>query len=129
MTTPLTSVKGIGPATAAILQEHGISSAEALAAASRATLVAVPGFSDIRAGQAQAAAQAALQPQPATSNAAAPLAEQPPETKTKKAKAGKKDQTDKADKKGKKDKKAKKAKKDKKEKKEKKDKKKHKSKK
>jgi len=62
MATPVTDVKGIGPATALLLQEQGISSAEDLAVATVAMLTTISGFSEIRARQTIAAANAALNP-------------------------------------------------------------------
>lgn len=49
MTTPLHDVRGIGPATIATLNEHGIRSAEDLAALEVDTLLSIPGFSSRRA--------------------------------------------------------------------------------
>ena len=47
-TKPLTDVAGIGPSTAKVLAEHGIKTAEDLANATAAQIVAVPGFSEAR---------------------------------------------------------------------------------
>jgi transcription termination factor NusA len=53
----LLEVSGIGPASAKHLAEHGIHSAEDLAGAKLRTLIAIPGFSQIRAKQVIAAAK------------------------------------------------------------------------
>jgi hypothetical protein len=66
MSTSLLEVKGIGPATVPLLAELGIKSAEDLAAASLATIVAVPKFSEIRANRVIAAAKAVVEGAPAT---------------------------------------------------------------
>ncbi|MGK2943210.1 MAG: helix-hairpin-helix domain-containing protein [Desulfuromonadales bacterium] len=65
MSTSLLEVKGIGPATVPLLAELGIKSAEDLAAASLATIVAVPKFSEIRANRVIAAAKAVVEGAPA----------------------------------------------------------------
>jgi predicted RecB family nuclease len=49
METSLTSVSGIGPAAAAVLAEHGFTSADQLAASVVEDLVKVPGFGPVRA--------------------------------------------------------------------------------
>jgi hypothetical protein len=49
METSLTSVSGIGPAAAAVLVEHGFTSADQLAASVVEDLVKVPGFGPVRA--------------------------------------------------------------------------------
>lgn len=51
MSTSIEKVLGIGPATAALLQGHGIHSAEDLAAQRAGDLAAIKGFNSIRAGQ------------------------------------------------------------------------------
>jgi hypothetical protein len=56
----ITDVKGIGPSTAAVLAEHGIKSVRDLAAASVPRLIAIPGFSEFRAGQVKFNAQLLL---------------------------------------------------------------------
>ncbi len=102
-TNDLTTLSGIGAATAAKLAEHGIGSVEALAASSIEQITAVPGFGPVRAAairQAAAATPAAPAPAPA---------EERDEPKAKKAK--KKGKKGKKAKKGKKGKKAKKGKK------------------
>jgi transcription termination factor NusA len=58
MSTPLTNVKGIGPATANALADAGITTAEKLAATSVEKLTAVPGFGELRAKVVIAQAQA-----------------------------------------------------------------------
>lgn len=57
MATPITSVPGIGKATAFALSRHGFRSAEDLAAADEDILAAVPGFGVSRAARAIASAQ------------------------------------------------------------------------
>ncbi len=57
MGTPLEKVTGIGPASAKLLMESGISSAEDLAARQVEEIAAVRGFSSIRAAQVLAAAR------------------------------------------------------------------------
>ena len=121
MATALTKVKGIGPATAKLLQEQGISSAEDLAAISVEQLMKTPGFSDVRARQTLTDAAAALnRPVPAPAEMEKPAkaakgtkkekkAELP--EKKKKAKKEKKEKKEKNDKKDKKDKNKKKDKK------------------
>lgn len=47
----ITDVKGIGPATAGILAQHGIKTVRALATASLSKLMTIPGFNEFRAGQ------------------------------------------------------------------------------
>lgn len=51
MSTPIEKVTGIGPATATLLQNHSIHSAEDLAAQRTGDLAAIKGFNTIRAGQ------------------------------------------------------------------------------
>jgi|GEM_PF-4664844 len=58
MTTPILNVRGIGPATAALLAENGITSAEQLAAQKVGSLAAVKGFSEARSRRVIADAQA-----------------------------------------------------------------------
>lgn len=58
MATSLTSVKGIGLATAKYLTEHGIESGEQLAAMSVEQLMEIPGFGPVRAKKVIEAAQA-----------------------------------------------------------------------
>ena len=57
MSTPITDITGIGPATADILSEQGYKSAEDLAATNVKTLCAVPGFGPIKAKSTIAAAK------------------------------------------------------------------------
>jgi hypothetical protein len=91
--TPLIEVNGIGPATAKTLAEHGIKSAEDLAAAKLGTIMAVPSFSEIRATRTIAAAKAAIKRAPAAQvktpavkkAAAKPVAKKKPAAKKKKA--------------------------------------------
>jgi len=58
MNTPILNVRGIGPATADLLIENGITSAEQLAAQKVGTLAAVKGFCEARAQKVIADAQA-----------------------------------------------------------------------
>jgi len=51
MSTSIEKVPGIGPATAAVLQNHGIHNAEDLAAQRAGDLAAIKGFNSLRAGQ------------------------------------------------------------------------------
>lgn len=114
MTRSILDVKGIGPATAKVLAEHGFQSAQQLARTEVAQLAAVPGFSETRAAQVIAAAKSLDQ------EVKAAVAEMPKEES--KPEKGKKEKKDKSkDKKSKKsakeskksDKKLKKSKKDK----------------
>lgn len=57
MSTSIEKVTGIGPATATLLQNHGIHSAEDLAAKRVGDLAAINGFSSIRAAQVIEAAK------------------------------------------------------------------------
>eukprot|EP01155_Anaeramoeba_flamelloides_P020351 Anaeramoba_flamelloidesa579325_12.p1 GENE.a579325_12~~a579325_12.p1 ORF type:complete len:129 (-),score=32.76 a579325_12:371-757(-) len=57
MNTPILNVRGIGPATAALLAENGITSAEELAAQKVGSLAAVKGFSETRSRRVIADAQ------------------------------------------------------------------------
>lgn len=57
MATPITSVPGIGKATAFALSQHGFRSAEDLAVADEAVLAAVPGFGVSRAARVIESAQ------------------------------------------------------------------------
>lgn len=109
MATSILEVKGIGPATAKTLSEHNINSAEELATAKLGTIMAIPGFSEIRAGKAIAEAKKAgskttLAPAPekAPTKKAAPAKNKKPK-KDKKEKP-KKSAKDKKDKKAKTDK-------------------------
>ncbi len=76
MGTPLTSVSGIGPAAAAVLAQHGFTSAEQLAASVIEELVKVPGFGQARAATTLRAARSlvegAAQPVPAKGKKAKP---------------------------------------------------------
>ncbi len=56
----LQDISGIGPATAALLGDHGLTSVKKLAKADLAAITAVPGFGPTRARAVQAAARAAL---------------------------------------------------------------------
>lgn len=60
MATSILEVKGIGPATAKVLAENGINSAELLATAKLGTIMAIPGFSEARAEKTIAAAKDAV---------------------------------------------------------------------
>ena len=57
MSTAITEISGIGPATAKVLQEGGFATAESIASSSVAALTAVPGFGLIRAKNVVAAAK------------------------------------------------------------------------
>lgn len=122
MATPITSVPGIGKATAFALSRHGFRSAEDLVAADEEVLAAVPGFGVSRAARVIESAQKLVGAPVASSNSspvaeaeAAPSAEtaQPPakedkDKRKKKSKAAKKEKEKKKDKeKGKKKKKGK----------------------
>ena len=56
MKTEIIDIKGIGPSAAKILNEHGFTTTAALANASIAEIVAVPGFSEVRAATVKEAA-------------------------------------------------------------------------
>ena len=56
MKTAITDIAGIGPATAATLNEHRIRSLSSLANASVERIAAIPGFSESRASRVIAAA-------------------------------------------------------------------------
>ena len=60
MPTLITSVAGIGGATAALLARHGFRTAEDLATASQEKLAAIPGFGENRAARTIDAARTAL---------------------------------------------------------------------
>jgi transcription termination factor NusA len=127
VSTSLLEVSGIGPATVPLLAEHGIKSAEDLAAAKPTTIAAVQGFSEIRANRVIAAAMAILRGAPADTKAAmkksqgakTPAAnpkaakQKAKEAKAPEAEKPKKDKKDKKNKKNKKDKKDQKDQKDK----------------
>ena len=86
----LTGLKGVGPALASALAEHGITSAEKLAAATAQDLTAVPGIGQARARMLIAAAGALVQseaPPPTASGSKKPKAKKDP---GKKGKSGKK---------------------------------------
>ncbi|MFO7765247.1 MAG: helix-hairpin-helix domain-containing protein [Pelovirga sp.] len=57
MSTSIEKVPGIGPTTAVLLAEHGILSAEDLAAKQVGDLAAIKGFNTIRSGQVIEAAR------------------------------------------------------------------------
>jgi transcription termination factor NusA len=57
MSTSIDKVPGIGPATAVLLADHGIFSAEDLAAKRVGDLAAIKGFNTIRSGQVIEAAR------------------------------------------------------------------------
>jgi len=113
MTTPITSVPGIGKATAFALSRHGFSSAEDLAAADEDVLAAVPGFGVSRAARVIKSAQKLIGA-PVASTDSSPVAEaeaaQSAETVAPPAKEDK-DKGKKKSKAGKKDKKKRKEKK------------------
>jgi hypothetical protein len=95
----ITDIPGIGPAAAAALAEHRISSLVKLASASVETISAVPGFSEERASRVIAAAGELL----AASGAPQPSQEKEGQSR-KPGKPGRKDKKDKKKKKKKKDK-------------------------
>ena len=74
MATRITSVPGIGKATAFALSRHGLRSAEDLAAADVEVLAAVPGFGVSRAARAIESAQK-LVGAPMASRDSSPVAE------------------------------------------------------
>lgn len=114
MTTPVIKVSGIGPKTAAFLQQRGVESVEALLAAGSVLLAEAPGFGAGRVERVMAAAAALLE-----SSAVTPARDK--SGKTKKGRKGK--GAGKVKKRQKKNGKEKKAKKDKKRRRDKKDKK------
>lgn len=87
--TPLTDVHGVGPAMALVLNAHGITCAEDLAAAKTGDLLSVTGIGQATAPRLIAAAQVALGPVVAqsTSPAGAPLPNDPEPAAKKKASA------------------------------------------
>lgn len=94
----LTSIPGVGPATARALAESGFSTIQQLANASQAQLAKVPGFGTVRAGAVIAAAQTQVS---TSGQALAGSTESKKDKKGKKKKKKKKDGK-KKDKKGKK---------------------------
>ena len=60
MSLRITEVKGIGESTAKALADHGFDSAQSLAVAAIADIVAVPGFGPRRASSVSEAARAAI---------------------------------------------------------------------
>ena len=129
MSTSILQVRGIGPFTATILAEHGITTAEELAAQAVPQVASIRTFSEIRAVQVINAAKTLLEATPVAPVDEAGSAEKEddkkkatpgekqkkekaPKKKSKKdTKTGKKKKSDKADKKGKKSDKHKKKKK------------------
>jgi len=105
MSNSLVSVKGVGPATAAMLESNGLINVEQLAAASVEVLVELKGFNYARAEATISAAKEALNSDEPTEKKQVTTKEKP--VKVKKEKAPKK----KNDKKPKKDNKKKKTKK------------------
>jgi transcription termination factor NusA len=71
MSRSILEVKGIGPATAVLLAENGITTAEELAAKSPLQVAAVKGFSEARATQVIANARALLTESPLVQNSLA----------------------------------------------------------
>jgi len=115
MSTPLSFIAGIGPATAQTLADNGFADAESVAASSTAALGAVPGFGPVRAKQTIAAAKKTIA-MIAPSKKSKRNAKKAPAKKKKakpdpnaasKAKPDKKKKKKKSDKKGKKSKKKK----------------------
>ena len=108
----LTALSGIGPATAKILQEHGLSTTRDVAEVTLEALVAVPGFGPSRAKMVKAAAIRALgegapAPKPSVDG------QEEPSTARKKGKPGKSKKSKKSKGKEKKEKKKASGKKDK----------------
>lgn len=62
MATSLLEVKGIGPASVKLLAETGINSAEDLADAKLGRVIAIPGFSELRANRVMQAARDLARP-------------------------------------------------------------------
>lgn len=62
MATSLLEVKGIGPASVKLLAETGIHSAEDLAGAKLGRVIAIPGFSELRANRVMQAARELARP-------------------------------------------------------------------
>lgn len=60
MKEKITDVKGVGPATAAVLAAHGIRTVRDLASATLARLTGIRGFSEFRAGQIKFNAESLL---------------------------------------------------------------------
>jgi len=116
MSRSILEVSGIGPAAAAILAENGISSAEELAAKTPLQLAMIKGFTEIRATQVIANAQALLAAEPPVPGAKASKEKAVDKKKTKpekdQIKKSKEKQKGKKEKDKKVDKKEKKAKKD-----------------
>jgi hypothetical protein len=129
VSTSLLEVKGIGPAAAKLLVDHGITCTEDLAGAKLGVVMAVQGFSEIRASRVIDAAKALLNGVPAFKKekaglekaagkkvgkiASAQMKKDKKEKKAIKVEQKKKDKKDKKDNKDKKDKKKKKSKKEK----------------
>jgi hypothetical protein len=93
MATPTTSVPGIGKATAFALAQHGITSAEELAASDEEALYAVSGFGPSKAATAIRSAQkliAAANPGAAKTSAGKPKAVAPAAKKGKDGSSSKK---------------------------------------
>lgn len=113
MKTPVTDVTGIGPHTAKLLNEHGFSSAESLAATTTEKLSEVPGFGPLRAQRVIDAAKDVIPPTTKPSKPESKSKDVTPpkkKSKKKKAKKNKKQKNDKkkqAEKPSKKDKKKK----------------------
>ncbi|MGR9106363.1 MAG: helix-hairpin-helix domain-containing protein [Gammaproteobacteria bacterium] len=90
----ITNVKGIGPATATLLAEHGIKTIADLAAASVDDLIAIPGFNEFRSKQVKFNAESLLKtlaststtqkPSPARARSLAKKTESPPVAKKEK---------------------------------------------
>jgi hypothetical protein len=110
--TSILEVKGIGLATAKVLAENGINSAEELATAKLGTIMTIPGFSETRALRTIAAAEDVVRSAP-KSSAKTPAKATKKKTAPKKKSSPKKEKKKKKPAKSKKDK-AKKDKKDKK---------------
>jgi hypothetical protein len=101
MKPALIDIRGIGPAAAAVLQEHGIGSVKTLAGMSPTDLAAVPGFSETRAAGVIAAAAALLPAKAGKGKLADKAKAAKGDKKVKKDKKSKKDKKNKKDKRGK----------------------------
>lgn len=98
MSTSIENISGIGPATATLLSDKGIHSAEDLAAQRVGDLAAIKGFNTIRAGQVIDAAKqltgAAVPNNPVSTDK--PVKKNKDKDKKDKKKKKNKDQTDKS---------------------------------
>jgi len=88
----LHDIRGIGPATATLLADHGLTSVKKLAKADLDAITAVPGFGPVRAAAVRAEALAALPTKAPKAKAKAEKQKPPkdPKSKKKSSKAKKK---------------------------------------